>query len=450
MHWQSYAGVVAILAATPVVVPGRAHAQPTDSTARVQLGAMAVALGTTSAPAVAGRRLTEGYLSQPNLLGAATLWQRPRVAVRAVGTLNAEGYTLRRGELTAGSYGEGYVDRRHPHTLVHEAMLTVRAMPSPEAGWRASLAAGKGFVPYGTDDPMMRPFVKYPVNHHHAQLLERVQGVAALQVGTRARGATLEQAWFNGDEPVAPFTGPQWRRVGDSHATRLTLHGARALEAQLSHAFVRSPGITQGGAFDHRQLSASVRWQPSDAAHDHASPTSRDAEHGADHDANRDTRPRDASPRLTYLLAEVARTDEGANGARAFRYESALIEATGAWRRWQLAARVERTDRPEPTRLLDVFRTTTGHIDFQIVGITRWTTGTLHLDAPPRTLLRTAVVPFVEATRASAVARQRPAVFEPAAFYGSARQWSLSAGLRLHVGRMRARMGRYGVLDSAL
>ena len=46
-------------------------------------------------------------------------------------TLNFEGYTLRRGELNAGMYGEGYVDRRHPHTFVHEAMLAYITTTSP-------------------------------------------------------------------------------------------------------------------------------------------------------------------------------------------------------------------------------------------------------------------------------------------------------------------------------
>jgi hypothetical protein len=37
-------------------------------------------------------------------------------------------------------------------------------------------------------------------------------------------------------------------------------------------------------------------------------------------------------------------------------------------------------------------------------------------------------------------------VFVPREFYGASALWSLSAGVRLHAGAMRARMGRYGVL----
>ena len=172
--------VIALLTACLPAVGLAQHVrhEPTADTARAHLGAMATGLLTTANPALLGRRYTEGYLTQPNLMGDAA-WG----PLRVTGTLNVEGYTLRRGELNAGMYGEGYADRRHPHTLVHEAMLAI-GTPS-RAGVRVTLAGGKGFTPYGTDDPMMRPFVKYPVNHHHAQIIERVLVMGAVQV---ARG----------------------------------------------------------------------------------------------------------------------------------------------------------------------------------------------------------------------------------------------------------------------
>ena len=60
------------------------------------------------------------------------------------------------------------------------------------------------------------------------------------------------------------------------------------------------------------------------------------------------------------------------------------------------------------------------------------------------------LTPYAEVAHAGVVARRRPAVFEPATFYGSAQQWHVSLGARLLVGTMRGRMGRYGVLDPAL
>ena len=400
--------VIALLAAcVPAVSRAQhiPHLGGADS-ARAHIGAMATGLLTTANPALLGRRYTEGYLTQPNLMGDAALGP-----LRLTGTLNLEGYTLRRGELNAGMYGEGYADRRHPHTLVHEAMLAV-GTPS-YAGFRATLAGGKGFTPYGTDDPMMRPFVKYPVNHHHAQIIERVLVTGALQLARGDRAITLEQGWFNGDEPVGPFTAPQWSRVGDSRSTRLTVAPFASLEVQASSAFVRSPGLTQGGAFDHRQRSTSLRYDV---------------------------------PAKRYALVELARTEESLGTQRVFRFASALVESSIMHRGWALSARAERTDRPESERLLDLFRIPNGHVDFQLVGITRWSIGTVQLTAPGMGLPRlrgTHVTPFVEVARATARAQRTPAVFVPAEFYGSATQWSLSLGARVHAGTMRRRMGRY-------
>lgn len=384
---------------------------------RGEFGFQVVSVLTRASAAHLGKTLTEAYLTQPNLMGD----MRSTSALgdlQLLTTLNFEGYTLRRGELNAGMYGEGYVDRRHPHTFVHEAML---AYTTPALGpVQLSLAGGKGFTPYGTDDPMMRPFVLYPVNHHHAQIIERVQAIGALRLGNATRSVALEHGVFNGDEPYAPFSGPRWSRFGDSHATRVTARPTDGVELQTSRAFVKSPGIVQGGAFDHVQLSSSLRLERT---------TSRG-----------DSR---------TLLAEFARTDESLDGARVFRFESVLIESAVQRRGWELALRAERTERPENERLLDPFRMASGHIDFQIVGVTRWQIATVHVAAPSIQLPRlggSRLSPFVEVARAHADARRHPTVFEPAQFYGNATQYSLNLGAQLHVGRMRARMGRYGVL----
>ena len=379
-----------------------------------------------------GEGATDGYLTQPNVMAGAR-----RGPLAFAGTLNFEGYTLRRGELNAGIYGEGYVDRRHPHTLVHEVMLSATS-PS-RGGVRGSLAAGKGFTPYGTDDPMVRPFVKYPVNHHHAQIIERVQAIGAIGVGSAGRGAALEQAFFNGDEPVDPFTAPQWSRFGDSHSTRLTVMPRDGIELQVSRAFVRSPGITQGGAYDHTQTSASLRIDRTvdRTGHDVAMPG-----HAADGHAMTGER--------RYLLLEVARTDEGFGRERVFRFNSLLAEGLVEHRGWGLALRAERTDRPENERLLDPFRMASGHIDFQILGITRWTIGTVNLSAPamaPPRMGSIRLTPILEIARARPEALRTPTVFVPEEFYGAGTLWSFTLGLRMHVGSMRARMGRYGVLS---
>jgi len=440
MHRAAACAVAASLIGGCAV--SRAGGQSSGARVRFEGGAMGVVAITHATPAVFGESRTEGYLTQPNVM--ATL---SRSGLSFAGTLNLEGYTLRRGELNAGIYGEGFVDRRHPHTLVHEAML---ALTSPSThGLRASLTAGKGFTPFGTDDPMMRPFVKYPVNHHHAQIIERVLVGGAVAWGTVSRGVSIEHAVFNGDEPVGPFAGPQWQRVGDSRASRVTLMPTRGMEVQASRAFVRSPGIIQGGAFDHTQSSLSVRIdRGAGTGGDAATPTM------PGHSMSDHTKSGHAmNGARRYLLAEVARTDEGFGAARAFRYHSALLEGLVSNRGWSGALRLERTDRPESERLLDPFRLPNGHIDFQIIGITQWRVATLNVAAPPLGTGRLRhvrglphFVPYVEVSVAQPRARLSPTVFIPRDFYGHSTLWSFTTGLRLHVGTMRTRMGRYGVL----
>ena len=98
---------------------------------------------------------TELYATQPAVMFNVES-RRSTVVLRT--TLNFEGITQPDGELTFGGWGEGFIDRRHPHTFMHEAMLSVNIRDVE--GGALSLSAGRGFAPYGTDDPMARPVVK--------------------------------------------------------------------------------------------------------------------------------------------------------------------------------------------------------------------------------------------------------------------------------------------------
>src|SRR5262249_36856616 len=112
-----------------------------------------------------------------------------------------------------------------------------------ERAARITISAGKGFVPFGTDDPMNRPAERYPVNHHLSQILERAVAMIAVDRGMLLAEASL----FNGDEPTSPGASPNWSRLGDSWAVRLTLRPWSAVEAQVSTASVASPE-DRGGA----------------------------------------------------------------------------------------------------------------------------------------------------------------------------------------------------------
>ena len=197
------------------------------------LGLKPLGPGTHATPAIHGRDLTEGYLTQPNL----------RVCRRThscSSRRHLEGQTLQRGELNAGTWGEGYVDRRHPHTYLHEAIATVGR---PALGGFWSLTAGKGFAPFGTDDPMVRPLLKFPANHHLSQILERLIVVGAVQKGP----LIVEAGVFNGDEPIDPSSLGRLSRFGDSWSARVTGLVGPDIELQASHAYLTSPEPVSGG-----------------------------------------------------------------------------------------------------------------------------------------------------------------------------------------------------------
>ena len=376
-----------------------------DSTARFEAsgGLYGLALVSRADPLIGRRTYTEGYLAQPLIMARASAF---RGRIGAVLSVDFEGLTLDRGQLTPGAYGEGYVDRRHPHTYLHEAMVFTRGA---FAGTGVSLAAGKGFVTFGTDDPMMRPFSAYPVNHHLAQILERYVVAAAVTRGP----ITLDASVFNGDEPLSAGSPPDADRFGDSWAARATASMRQGLELQGSYAFVTSPEIAEGGGLDQHKWSASAR-------------------------VERETGP------IRYALVEWAWTDAVLGDVSVNRFSSLLGEASTSVRSVTASLRFENTTRPEEVRLLDPFRTSRSPTDLSIIGVTRWQTVTGAVSTT-RSLGPLSLAPFVELAWSHPTQEVKPSAFEPEEFYGTSSIWMMSAGLRFGIGRMHHRMGRYGV-----
>jgi hypothetical protein len=305
-----------------------------DSAAAQSLSAMAQAIPmvTRADPTVGGRTLTEGYVTQPMIMAHAA-WR----TLRVIGTLNLEGLTLARGELSTGGWGEGYVDRRHPHAYAHELLAGVEHELSGVAG---SFFAGRGFAPFGSDDPMARPFEKYPINHHLAQVLERVVAIAAVRKGP----VIIELATFNGDEPNSAGEAPDFERFGDSWSSRLTLLPLAGVEVSGSFAHVESPEERTGAGLDQRKTSVVSRYSAADA---------------------RSSR---------YALVEWARTNELDQRTVTSRLVTWLAEASFCRVGVTVAGRVERTDRIEEETTLDPFRVPQPAVDLSNLGISRWTT----------------------------------------------------------------------------
>jgi hypothetical protein len=418
LDW-GFKGIACSLAAVQMLVwpvllacvfPPTANAQiDQHSSGVLEIGAQAIGVVTRESPAIQGQALTEGYLTQPALMADLDPWKG---LLSLKGTLNLEGATLKRGELNAGIAGEGYIDRRHPHTYLHELVLSSAKRFGGDGVSGASITLGKGFAPFGTDDPMTRPFEKYPINHHLAQILERAVAIGALRAGS----LIFEGGAFNGDEPTGPGDTPNRNRYWDSWSGRITYVPWPQGEVQTSYARVKSPENPQGGGADQRKQSASIRLE--------------DVQHSG------------------YALFEWARTGDYVGSARTFAFTSLLAETWARYDQLNGALRIERTERPDEQRLVDPFRTPVPATDLSIAGRSRWTIVTARAAASLVSVNAFTIEPFVEVARAHVRPTLQPSGFDPRQFYGSDRMWSVSVGAKLAFGMSHMRMGRYGVAET--
>lgn len=373
--------------------------------AQIVAGGQAIPMLTHADPIPGAATLTELRVVQP-VVFASGEWLGGRL--RAHVMLDGEAWTMEHGQLASGDFGEGYSDKRHPHTWGHELMLSaVDAVRLPaEIHW--SLSAGKGFAPFGSDDPMNRPALIYPVNHHWSQILERAELIAGFSRGP----VTLEAGLFNGDEPENPRQWPNWDRFGDSWSARLLVRPARGLELQGSYAHVPSPEHRGGAGLLHEKASVSARLD------------------------------RSTSSGEWYGLAEWAYNDEGGG---TFIYRSVLVETQLRRGRHRPYLRLEFTERPEENRLAnDLFRSPRPHAENSNVGISRWnvvTAGygiTVGPAAWPLAFEGIAEGNWMKVTTVTGI-------FDPVLLFGRNDLWMASVALRITAGTMLHRMGRYGV-----
>ena len=402
-----------------------------DSVRYWTIGAQAIGIVTRASPAYANRTLTEGYLTQPMMMGSLSA-AGGRLGVE--GMLDFEGITLERGELDAGISGEGYVDRRHPHTYLHELVATASGGGQSTA---FSLALGKGFVPFGTDDPMVRPFAKYPINHHISQIVERLLATVAVRRGP----LLLEAASFNGDEPEYPSDWPNGNRLWDSWAGRATIFPTPELEVQASGARVKSPELARGGGLDQRKVNLSLRYESVPAVANPMGMPMGMSMAGGEMESGSAARLEEWQQ---YLLVEWGRSTDYDGGTSVFSFPTVLAEAEVRHLGVSFAARYERTERPEEQRLADPFRTQRPPTDFSILGRTRWDIVSARLSAIALESKLGAVTPFVEVARQHVTALATPSGFDPRSFYGSDRMWSVSFGVAYTVGMIHRRTGQYG------
>ncbi len=384
---------------------------PTAALGGWQITGMAQAhpVVTIGAPGEDGSPLRETgwYLTQPALMGHV---ESPGQRIVLHSTLNFEELTQHDGELTFGGWGEGFIDKRHPHTLLHEMMLSVNFWQV--AGGRASLSAGKGFAPYGTSDPMARPGLKYPTNHHLSQILERWTANAAW-----VRGAwSVEAGLFGGQEPEGIYDFSNIESFGDSWSARVTRRWGASATEPLWEGSVSLGRITQYAHTDQeatRLLNAALM---------------RTGELGGGE---------------LYTLAEASQSY--LKGHREFF--SVLGEARWNGGGHQPYARIEYASRPEYARL-----GAAGSEDYFLydhdddpIGATRWliATAAYAFEITPNPW---SVRPFVEIQRHDV--RGDGGGVTPGGLFGTSSFWAISLGARVLLGGEPMRMGSYGVLDS--
>ena len=348
------------------------------------------------------------YATQPAIM---LNLESPQSRVSLRTTLNFEGLTQPDGELTFGGWGEGFIDKRHPHTLLHEAMLSVNVWARDGGGF--SLSAGKGFAPYGTDDPMSRPVVKYPTNHHLSQILERftLNGVYS------SPRWSVEVGVFGGNEPTSPYDFSNAESFANSWSTRVTRRFGRGAMGIWDWELGGSYGYVveeHDGEEDVTQLyNAALR-------------------HEKDHSFGR-----------LYSLIEASLSDPEHHAG----YFSVLGEARVDRGSHSPYGRIEYATRPEYPRegepgTDDFFRY--DHDD-EPLGSTRWLIVTAGYGFTA-TSLPFSVRPYVE-LQWNRVAADEGDV-DPEALFGRSSYFGLSVGARVFLGGEPMRMGSYGVLDS--
>lgn len=328
---------------------------------------------------------------------------------------NFEGLTLPDGEVTLGGWGEGFIDARHPHTLLHEAMLSFNWWEAP--GGALSLSAGRGFAPYGTGDPMYRPALKYPTNHHLSQILERwTVNVSYLSDA----GLGVEFGIFDGDEPEDWLDLGNYGNFGNSWSGRISwrfgeIEGITSpWEISGSYGRVRE---THGGHEDLTVLyNVALRHQ---ASHPVGS---------------------------LYGLVEASMS-EPEDGEGYFSVLGEMQGRLGPRGRHAPFVRLEYATRPEYPREASsgdgFFRY--DHDDHAL-GATRWLVSSAGYSQEWTTLPFSAR-PFVEVNHHRIRPERGPVAVAPETLFAGNSFWSVSAGFRVFLGGGPMRMGTYGALD---
>ena len=366
------------------------------------------------------------YLTQ----GAAMLnFESPGRALVLRVTPNFEWLTQEDGELTFGGWGEGFIDSRHPHTGLHEIMLSWNLWDTSAGSF--SFSGGKGFAPYGTDDPMSRPSVKYPTNHHLSQVLERF----TFNVGWFGGPWSVEAGVFGGAEPESSWDFSNAEAFADSWSMRFVRRfgdvrmGQWDWEVSASYADIAE---AHHGAEEHDDTGG--------PPHEHAGVEGEKERTSLFNGAIRFQAPVSEGSTL-YALGEYSWSDPEHDEG----YWSFLVETAWSSGRHTPYLRFERATRPEYPRE-DVVAPGFFRYDHdaEAVGATAWSIASVGYGLT-LTTGSVSIRPFVEGQFFD-VAEERGGR-TALEILGDDRFTALTVGARIFLGGDPMRMGMYGVFD---
>ena len=234
--------------------PSLASAQ---SSPWIRLGANGVAALTAADPVPGGQSLAEVRLVQPAVMVHAGACSD---RLRFLGHAQSRGRSrFADGELTPGAWGEGFIDRRHPHT--YRPRADPRAddlLGRADGATRLSLDRREGVRAVRhrrPDDPAGAPLPgQSPPGPD--------PGAGGGDRGVLRAGLIVSRpACSTATSPSSPDQWPQssagsaTRGPGDSPACPV-----RGLELQASYAHVHSPEHRPGAGTDQQKWSVSGRW----------------------------------------------------------------------------------------------------------------------------------------------------------------------------------------------
>ncbi len=170
---------------------------------------------------------------------------------------NLEGATIPGGELAPGNWGEGFVDRRHPHTYVHELVLSATDLLGRTTPSASRSAPARDSRPLALTT---RWSARFSVSPSIITCRRSWNGPSRLR--RRGRGSCPGRSGCSTATSLSALANG--RGSADDSATRgprvSVLTRSPGSSSRGPHAHVHSPEHRPGAGTDQNKWSLSARW----------------------------------------------------------------------------------------------------------------------------------------------------------------------------------------------